>query len=99
VPRGAGGKKAVENTTERLREEVQRPAGEGEHRDRLAHPRGTTSLLLTLSKAGRAGTKASRAGDIPTLDKVPGATPAELRLTLQPREVARIQELAVRQKP
>jgi preprotein translocase subunit SecD len=42
--------------------------------------------------------KAQRAlGELATLDKVPGATPDELRMTLQAREVRRIQELAVRQ--
>src|SRR5574341_1360713 len=42
--------------------------------------------------------KAQRAlAELVTLDKLPGATPDELRLTLQVREVRRIEELAVRQ--
>jgi preprotein translocase subunit SecD len=36
-------------------------------------------------------------GEFGTLDTVPGATPDEIRMTLQPHEVQRIEELAVRQ--
>jgi preprotein translocase subunit SecD len=89
--------KAVENTTERLREEAQRLLQKENVGIASLTRDGNTTLLLTVAKPDERDKAVRALGEIPTLDKVPGATPAELRLTLQPREVTRIQELAVRQ--
>ncbi len=89
--------KAVENTIERLREEVQRLLGKENVGIASLTREGNTALSLTLAKPEERDKAVRALGDIPTLDKLPGATPAELRLTLQAREVTRIQELAVRQ--
>ena len=89
--------KAVENTTERLREEVQRLLQKDNIGIASLTRDGNTTLLLTLVKPDERDKALRTMGELVTLDKIPGATPAELRLTLQPREVNRIQELAVRQ--
>jgi len=91
------GEKAVESSTERLLEQARRLLDKekigvaGLVRD------GPSTLVLKVAKAEERD-KAQRAlGELAVLDKVPGATPDELRLTLQDREVKRIEELAVRQ--
>jgi preprotein translocase subunit SecD len=89
--------KAVENTTERLREEIKRLLDKEKIEVAQLTREGATAILLKVAKAADRD-KAQRAlGDLPTLDKVPGATADELRLTLQAREVKRIEELAQRQ--
>jgi preprotein translocase subunit SecD len=89
--------KAVENSTERLMEEARRILDKEKIGvSRLARE-GKAEILLKVAKADERD-KAQRAlGELVTLDRVPGATPDELRLTLQAREVKRIEELAVRQ--
>ena len=89
--------KAVENTTERLLEEVRRNL-EKEKIDVAQLTReGTTGIVLKVAKAAERDKAQKALADLVTLEKVPGATPDELRLTLQPREARRIEELAVRQ--
>ena len=89
--------KAVENATERLRDEIKRILDKEKIGVGQLTREGMTGIILKVSKAEERD-KAQRAlGELVTLDKVPGATPDELRLTLQAREVRRIEELAVRQ--
>jgi preprotein translocase subunit SecD len=89
--------KAVENSTDRLLEEARRLLDKEKIGVARLAREGNTEILLKLAKADERD-KAQRAlGELVTLDKVPGATPDELRMTLQPREVKRIEELAVRQ--
>jgi len=89
--------KAVEGATERLMSEVRRSLEKDKVPVVALDKEGPTSFLLKVAKPEEreAATKALR--DIPVLDKVPGATPTELRFTLQNREANRIRELAVRQ--
>ncbi len=89
--------KAVENAIDRLMEEARRilekeKIGIG----RLARE-GETGILLKVAKAEEREKSQRALGELVTLDKVPAATADELRLTLQGREVKRIEELAVRQ--
>jgi preprotein translocase subunit SecD len=89
--------KAVESTVERLLEEARRLLDKEQIAvSRLARE-GTTTLLLQAAKAEERDKAQRVLGELVTLDKAPGSTPEELRLTLQAREVARIEELAVRQ--
>lgn len=89
--------KAVENATERLMEEARRIL----EKEKIGIARlvreGEAGILLKVSKAEERDRAQRLLGELVTLDKVPGATPDELRLTLQAREIKRIQELAVRQ--
>jgi preprotein translocase subunit SecD len=89
--------KAVENTTERLRDEIKRLLDKDKIEVAQLTREGATGIVLKVAKAADRD-KAQRAlGDLVILDKLPGATPDELRLTLQAREVKRIEELAQRQ--
>jgi preprotein translocase subunit SecD len=89
--------KAVENATDRLREEVKRFLDKDKIEVAQLTREGATGILLKVAKADDRD-KAQRAlGEIVVLDKIPGATPDELRMTLQGREVKRIEELALRQ--
>jgi preprotein translocase subunit SecD len=89
--------KAVENTTERLREEVKRLLDKEKVGIAELRREGTAGIVLKVARAEDRD-KAQRAlGDIAIMDRIPGATPDELRLTLQGREVNRIQDLALRQ--
>ncbi|HWU39297.1 MAG TPA: hypothetical protein VN203_16755, partial [Candidatus Acidoferrum sp.] len=89
--------KAVENTTDRQLEEVRRVLEREKIPIASLTREGNTGILLKVAKPEDRD-KAQRAlGELVTLDKVPGATPDELRMTLQAREVNRIQELAIRQ--
>lgn len=89
--------KAVENATDRLVEEARRLLDKEKIGISSLAREGTAGIVLKVAKADERD-KAQRAlGELATLDKVPGATPDELRMTLQAREVRRIQELAVRQ--
>lgn len=89
--------KAVENATERLMEEARRILEK--EKIGIAHlaREGEAGILLKVSKAEERDRTQRQLGELATLDKIPGATPDELRLTVQAREVKRIQELAVRQ--
>jgi len=89
--------KAVESTVEHLLEEARRLLD----KDKIAVARlareGTSAILLKVAQAEDRD-KAQRAmGELVSLNKVPGATPDELLLTLQAREVKEIQDQAVRQ--
>ncbi len=89
--------KAVENAADRLMEEVRRILDKEKIGIASLVREGSSGILLKVAKAEDRD-KAQRAlGELVTLDKVPGATPDELRLTLQAREAKRIEELAVRQ--
>jgi preprotein translocase subunit SecD len=89
--------KAVENSTDRLMEEARRILDKEKIAVSSLTREGKAEILLRVTKADERD-KAQRAlGELVTLDKIPGATPDELRLTLQAREVKRIEELAVRQ--
>ena len=89
--------KAVENTTERLRDEVKRLLDKEKIGIADLTRDGAAGIVLKVAKAEDRD-KAQRAlGDIAVMDRIPGATPDELRLTLQGREVTRIQDLALRQ--
>jgi preprotein translocase subunit SecD len=89
--------KAVENATDRLREEVKRFLDKEKIEIAQLTREGTTGVILKVAKAADRD-KAQRAlGEIVVLDKIPGATPDELRMTLQAQEVKRIEELALRQ--
>ena len=91
------GEKAVESSTERLLEQARRLLDKEKIGAARLVREGTSTLVLKVAKAEERD-KAQRAlGELAVLDKVPGATPDELRLTLQDREVKRIEELAVRQ--
>ena len=89
--------KAVENASERFMEEARRIL----EKEKIGITRlarvGEAGILLQVSKAEERDRAQRLLGELATLDKVPGATPDELRLTVQAREVKRIQELAVRQ--
>lgn len=89
--------KAVENATERLVAETRRLLDKEKIGIAALTRQGMTEILLKVAKPEERD-KAQRAlGELATLDKVPGATPDELRMTLQPKEVKRIEELAIRQ--
>jgi len=89
--------KAVENATDRLMEQTRGILDKEKVGIARLVREGPSGILLQVAKAEERE-KAQRAlGELLSLDKVPGATPDELRLTLQTREVKRIEELAVRQ--
>ena len=89
--------KAVEGSIERLLEEARRLLDK--EKIGVAHlvREGPSAIVLKVAKAEDRDKAQRVLGELVTLDKVPGATPDELRLTLQSREVKRIEELAVRQ--
>lgn len=89
--------KAVENATERLMEEARRILEKEKVGIARLVREGEAAILVKVSKAEERDRAQRLLGELVTLDKVPGATPDELRLTLQAREVKRVQELAVRQ--
>jgi preprotein translocase subunit SecD len=89
--------KAVENATDRLREEVKRLLDKEKIEVAYLSREGTTGIVLKVAKAAERDKALRALGELVTLDKVPGATADELRLSLQTREVKRIEELAVRQ--
>jgi preprotein translocase subunit SecD len=89
--------RAVENATDRLMEEARRILDKEKIGVSQVAREGKAEILLRVAKADERD-KAQRAlGELTTLDKLPGGTPDELRMTLQGREVRRIGELAVRQ--
>ncbi len=89
--------KAVESSVERLMEEVRRLLEKEQIGITQLTREGTTGLLLKVAKAAERDKAQRLLGELVTLDKVPGATADELKLTLQGREAKRIAELAVRQ--
>ncbi len=89
--------KAVENATERLREEIKRLLDKEKIDVAQLTREGTTGIVLKVSKAADRDKAQRTLGEVVVLDKIPGATPDELRMTLQAREVKRIEELALRQ--
>ena len=89
--------KAVESSVERLMEEVRRLLDKEQIGITQLTREGTTGLLLKVAKAAERDKAQRLLGELVTLDKVPGATADELKLTLQGREAKRIAELAVRQ--
>ncbi|HEX9900034.1 MAG TPA: protein translocase subunit SecD [Candidatus Methylomirabilis sp.] len=89
--------KAVESTTERLLEEARRLLDKEKIGVARLVREGISTLVLKVAKAEERDKAQRVLGELAVLDKLPGATPDELRLTLQSREVKRIEELAVRQ--
>ena len=89
--------KAVENGTERLLEEARRLLEKEKVGVARLVREGTSGIRLQVAKAEEREQAQRALGELVTLDKAAGATPDELRLTLQGREIRRIQELAVRQ--
>jgi preprotein translocase subunit SecD len=89
--------KAVENATERLREEVKRLLDKDKIEVAQLTREGATGIVLKVAKAADRDNAQRALGDLVVLDKVPGTTPDELRLTLQAREIKRIEDLAQRQ--
>jgi len=89
--------KAVENTTDHLKAEARRILEKENIGIASLTREGTAEIVLKVSKPEERDRALGALGELVTLDKVPGATPDELRMTLQAREVSRIEELAVRQ--
>ncbi len=89
--------KAVEGNTERQLGEVRRLLDKAKITTASLKQEGPTTIVLQTAKPEEREAALKALQDITVLDKVPGATPTELRLTLQPREANRIRELAVRQ--
>ena len=89
--------KAVENATDRLTDEARRILDKEKVGVSRLTREGKAEILLRVAKADERDKALRVLGELVTLDRVPGATPDELRLTLQAREVKRIEELAVRQ--
>ena len=75
--------KAVENATDRLMEETRRMLDKEKIGIAASHPRGHDGHPAEGGQGGGAGQGPARPGRNGHLDKVPGATPDELRLTLQ----------------
>jgi preprotein translocase subunit SecD len=89
--------KAIENATDRLADEARRLLEKQKIEVTRLERVGPTEIVLVVAKPEDRA-KAERALDeLVTLDKTPGATPSELKLTLQSKEAKRIEELAVRQ--
>ena len=88
---------AVQNATDRLMEEVRRALEKDKIGIASLAREGTSAILLKVQNPAERDKAQQILADFVTLDKVPGATPADLRLTMQPREVKRIEDLAVRQ--
>jgi preprotein translocase subunit SecD len=89
--------RAVENSADRLMEETRRILDKEKIAVSSLTREGMAEILLKVAKADDRDKALRALGELVMLDRVPGATPDELRLTLQPREVKRIEELAVRQ--
>ena len=89
--------KAVENATDRLMDEARRILEEQKIGVSSLTRQGSAEIVLKVAKPEDRDKAQQALGGLGTLDTVPGATPDELRMTLQPREVQRIEELAVRQ--
>ena len=89
--------KAVENAADRLVEETRRILDKEKIGITSLARQGTAAILLKVANPEERDKALRALGELVTLDKIPGATPDELRMTLQPKEAKRIQELAVRQ--
>jgi preprotein translocase subunit SecD len=89
--------RAVEGSTERLLEEAQRLLDNEKIGVARLVREGPSAIVLKVAKAEERDKAQRILGELVTLDKVPGATPDVLRLTLQSREAKRVEELAVRQ--
>jgi preprotein translocase subunit SecD len=89
--------KAVENSTDRLVDEARRLLEKQKIEVTRLERVGAREMAVVVAKAEERE-KADRAlAELVTMDRVPGATPSELKLTMQSREAKRIEELAVRQ--
>ena len=89
--------KAVEGSVEQLMGEARRLLDKEKIGVASLDRQGMTGFVLKVAKADERDKAQKALGELVTMEKVPGATPDELRLTLYPKEVSRIQELAVRQ--
>jgi preprotein translocase subunit SecD len=89
--------KAVESATDHLMMESRRIL-ENDHIGVASLRRdGAATIVLNVSKPEERAKAEEALSGLVTLDKVQGATPEELRMTLQAQEVKRIEDLAVRQ--
>jgi len=89
--------KAVEAATDRLMADARRIL-ENEHIVVASLRReGVATIVLDVSKPEDRAKADGALSGLATLDKVPGPTPGELRMTLQVGELKRIENLAVRQ--
>jgi preprotein translocase subunit SecD len=89
--------KAVEAAVERLMDEARRLLEKEKIGVAALAMQGTNGFALKVAKADERDKAQKALGELVTMEKVPGATPDELRLTLYAKEVMRTQELAVRQ--
>jgi preprotein translocase subunit SecD len=89
--------KAVDNALDRQVEEVRRILDKEKIAVASLTREGTLGILLKVAKPDERDKGLRALGDLVSFDKVPGATPDELRLTMQVKEAKRIEELAVRQ--
>jgi preprotein translocase subunit SecD len=89
--------KAVENTVDRLAAQARRLLDKENVAIASLTRVGPAEIVLKVSKPEDRDKALAALGELTTLDKVPGATPDEIRMTLQPKEVSRIEGLAVRQ--
>lgn len=89
--------KAVENATHQQMEAVRRILDREKLGIASLTREGNTGILLTVARADERDRGLRALGGIGTFDTVPGATPDQIRMTMQPREVSRIEDLAVRQ--
>jgi preprotein translocase subunit SecD len=89
--------RAVENAVERMMEEARRLLEKEKIGVTRLSREGKAEIVLKVAKAEERDKAQRTLGELVTLDRLPGATPDELRLSLQGREAKRIEELAVRQ--
>ena len=89
--------KAVENHTDRLLEETRRLLEKQKVEVSRLERVSPTEIVLAVAKPEEREKAEKALGELVTMDRVPGATPGELKLTLRSREAKQIEELAVRQ--
>ncbi|MBI4536571.1 MAG: protein translocase subunit SecD [candidate division NC10 bacterium] len=89
--------KAVEAAVERMIDDARRLLEKEKVEVASFAPQGVNGLVLKVAKGDERDKAQKALGELVTMEKLPGATPDELRLTLYSKEAARIQDLAVRQ--
>lgn len=89
--------KAVENATIQQMEEVRRILDREKVEMASLTREGNTGILLALARPDERDKALRALRGIGAFDTVPGATPVEIRMTMQAKEVSRIEGLAVQQ--
>ena len=89
--------KAVEGAVLRLMDEARRILDKEKVEVASLVPAVASGFVLKVATASERDKAQKALGELISLEKLPGTTPDELRLTLHKKEVGRIQELAVRQ--